>query len=116
MKVFLSVILSGAVVFSLVQSTEVKASNFAQNMCDYVAADDKKRMRSFLKSNRMKIRKIFSGIQCNGKNLVAFASDANANQTGEFILNKLPKKDVEDILATISSPSLKAAAEKRING
>ena len=97
MKGLLSVVLSGAVLLSLVAAPEVQASNIAQNMCDYVAADDKTRMRSFLKANRMKIRKIFSGIQCNGKNLVAFASDANANETGEFILSKLPKKDVEDI-------------------
>lgn len=116
MKGLLSVVLSGVVLVSLVQAPEAKASNIAQNMCDYVAANDKNRMRSFLKTNRMKIRSIFSGIQCNGKNLVAFASDANANETGEFIINKLPKNDVQEILATITSPGLKAAAEKRING
>jgi len=98
--------------FSPVESAN--ASGYAQNICEYVSADDKKRLRSFLKSNKLKIRKIFDGIQCNGKNMLAFASEQNAIQTGTLIINKLPKKKVESNLASLSS-GLVDAANKRIN-
>ena len=80
------------------------------------AADDKKRMRSFLKSNKLKIRNVFDGIQCNGQNLVAFAGKNNAIKTGTLMLGKLPKAKVEGILATINSAELTVVAQKRING
>lgn len=38
-----------------------KSASVAQNLCEYVAADDKKRMRSFLKTNKLKVRSVFKG-------------------------------------------------------
>ena len=67
------------------------ASSMAQSLCEYVSADDKKRLRSFLKSNNLKIRKVFDGVQCNGQDLLAFASSNNAVKTGAMMINKLPK-------------------------
>lgn len=91
-------------------------ANIAENLCQYVSADDKKRLRSYLKSNKLKIRNIFSGIQCNGKDLLAFASDNNAVATGSLMISKLPKKTVANSMASITSAELVAAANKRVNG
>ncbi|XQW86410.1 DUF3718 domain-containing protein [Thalassotalea piscium] len=98
-----------------VTSPKASASDVAQTMCNYVAADDKQRLRSFLKTNKIKIRSVFKGIQCNGKNLVAFASEKNANETGELMISKLPKKIVAGIMTSITSSELAAIAEKRVN-
>ena len=94
----------------------VHAGDIAQTLCEYVSADDKSRMRSYLKSNKIKIRNVFDGIQCNGQNLLAFASQKNSLVTGTLMINKLPKRKVEGVLASIQSPELTAAAQKRING
>ena len=103
---------------SIVTTPQAKAANIAQSVCEYVAADDKKRMRSFLKTNKLKIRSIFNGIQCNGKNLLVFAADRGSVQTGSMMISKLPKKVVSANLALLqnaSQPLLKAA-NKRVNG
>lgn len=91
------------------------ASNVAQTLCEYVSADDKKRLRSYLKTNKLKIRQIFDGVQCNGQNLLSFASSKNAVKTGTLMINKLPKAKVSKVLASISSTELNAAAQKRIS-
>ena len=57
------------VVMVSVMSAPVQA-NVAQALCEYVAVDDKKRLRSFLKTNKLKIRSIFKGVQCNNMNLL----------------------------------------------
>ncbi|WP_274049925.1 DUF3718 domain-containing protein [Thalassomonas haliotis] len=92
------------------------AADIAQSICEYVSADDKGRLRSFLKSNKIKIRNVFDGVQCNGQNLLAFASQKNSLVTGTLMINKLPKRKVEGVLASIQSAELTAAAQKRING
>jgi hypothetical protein len=88
---------------SIVFAPQAQASNIAQNLCDYVAADDKKRMRSYLKSNKLKLRAIFDGVQCNGKNLLVFASDNNAVKTGSLMISKLPKKVISNNLTSLES-------------
>ena len=70
---------------SVVSVPKVQAANIAQSVCEYVAADDKKRMRSFLKTNKLKIRNIFSGIQCNGQNLLEFAKYFSMNKVKCYI-------------------------------
>ena len=97
-------------------TTPVKAADVGQTVCEYVAADDKARLRSYLKSNKLKIRNIFDGLACNGSNLLAFADSQNAVNTGSLIIAKLPKKVVSANLAAITSAELSAAANKRVNG
>jgi hypothetical protein len=103
---------------SVVSTPQAHAANVAQSICEYVAADDKKRMRSFLKTNKLKIRRIFEGIQCNGKNLLIFASDNGSVATGTLIIRKLPKKIVSANLAALQSGSqpLIDAAKERVGG
>ncbi len=90
------------------------ASNIAQSVCEYIAADDKKRLRSYLKANRLKVRYIFADIECNGVNLLAFAAKAKAIKTGTLMINKLPKGALADVVATIDFPTLSAVAQKRL--
>jgi hypothetical protein len=101
----------------IANAPKANAANIAQSICEYVAADDKKRMRSFLKTNKLKIRSIFSGIQCNGKNLLAFASAKGSVKTGSLMISKLPKKTVSANLTVLQSGSqpLIDAANKRVS-
>ena len=97
-------------------SQNTQAQNIAKSLCEYVSVDDKSRLRSFLKTNKLKIRNIFDDVQCNGQNLVAFAGTSNAIETGTLMLGRLPKNKVEELLSSITSPQLAEAAKKRING
>jgi len=102
---------------SVVTTPKAHAANIAQSLCEYVAADDKKRMRSFLKTNKLKIRRIFEGIQCNGKNLLEFASVSGSVKTGSLMISKLPKKVVSANLASLQTGSqpLIDAANARVS-
>mgnify|MGYP003959548111 FL=1 len=102
---------------TVVTTPQAQAANIAQSVCEYVAADDKKRMRSFLKTNKLKIRSIFKGIQCNGKNLLVFAAAQGSVETGSMMISRLPKKVVSanlDLLQSGSQPLLEAA-NKRVS-
>lgn len=91
-------------------------ASIAQSLCEYVSADDKNRFRSFLKSNKLKIRNVFDGVKCNGQNLLEFASANNAVKTGSLVISKLPKKTVAASIASITSAELVKAANERVNG
>lgn len=114
MKNLVTVIL---VTFILLATTpKAQANNIAQNLCEFVAADAKSKLRSYLKSQRIKIRRVFDTVECNGQNLLQFAASANANETGAMMIGKLPKSVVSDNLTALANTGLRAAAEKRVNG
>jgi hypothetical protein len=96
-------------------SPKASAYNMAQNICEYVAADDKRRFRSLLKAQRVKIRSIFGDITCNGKNLLFFAAEKNSDKVGEMIIKKLPKKTLRLLIdeLTATSATLGAIAKER---
>ena len=102
---------------SIVSAPKAEAANIAQSLCEYVAADDKKRMRSFLKSNKLKIRSVFDSIQCNGKNMLVFAAEKGSDETGSLMISKLPKNVVSANLALIQNGSqpLIDAANARVS-
>ena len=90
--------------------------SFSLRVCEYVSVNDKRRLRSFLKDRKLKIRSIFDGLKCNGQNLLEFAAASNALDAGELIINKLPVKTVTANLDSIKKHSahLATVAEKRI--
>ncbi|PCI59373.1 MAG: hypothetical protein COB35_11605 [Gammaproteobacteria bacterium] len=92
------------------------AANVSLSICEYVAVNDKRRLRSFLKSNKLKIRKIFKGLKCNGKNILIFAADKKSIATGEMIIGKLSKKIIKKNIDELGkySEELLVAAKKRI--
>jgi len=116
-KLFIASTFTALTVTSLVSVPQAQAANVAQSVCEYVAADDKKRMRSFLKTNKLKIRNIFGGVQCNGVNLLEFAVNKGAVETGTLMINKLPKKVVSAHLANIQGgvQALIDAANARVS-
>ena len=93
-----------------------KADNMSLRICEYVSVNDKTRLRSFLKSKKLKVRSIFKDIQCNRQNLLEFAASSNALDVGEFIINKLPVKIVTANVENIykHSAHLANVAKKRI--
>jgi uncharacterized protein DUF3718 len=114
MKKFLLVPAIAVLSFSV--TPVATASNLAQSLCEYVSVDDKKRLRSFLKSNKLKIRNVFDGVQCNGQNLLEFASANNAIDTGSLMINKLSKNTVKSHIASITASELAVVANERVNG
>jgi hypothetical protein len=98
---------------TLSTSLTTHAADLATNLCEYAASDDKKRMRNFLKDNKLKIRSVFKGIQCNGKNLLEFADSRNSTNVGVFIIAKLPKKSVKSSMANLTNADLQAKAADR---
>jgi hypothetical protein len=91
------------------------AYDAATDICEYVAADDKKRLRSLLKTQRIKIRSIFGDVACNGQNLLFFAASRNSEEVGEMIIKKLPKKTLSSLIdeLTVISATLGAIAKER---
>jgi hypothetical protein len=111
-KLLIASTITFLILTSAVTTPKAQAADIATSICQYVASDDKKRMRSFLKTNKLKIRRIFGGIQCNGKNLLEFASTSGSVKTGSLMISKLPKKVVSANLAflqTGSQPLIDAA-------
>ncbi|KZN52038.1 DUF3718 domain-containing protein [Pseudoalteromonas luteoviolacea] len=78
-------------------SSETKANDqLAVTLCEYIAVDDKGRVRKALKSSRVKVRNIFGSIQCNGNNILRHAIASNAVETGKLIVKGLPKSALSD--------------------
>jgi len=96
-------------------SPESTANNIGKNICEYVAADDKKRLRSFLKTQHIKLRSIFGDVTCNGKNILLFAAVRNSEKVGKMIIKKLPKKTLLLLIdeLTTTSANLGAIARER---
>ena len=88
----LPTLLCGAVVtLTLVPApAAVVDDQLAASMCDYVAADDKNRLRKVLSDYRLRLRNIYDGVVCNGESLIRHAFKSNANDVGEFIVKQLP--------------------------
>lgn len=72
----------------------VADDQLAASMCDYVAADDKNRLRKVLSDYRLRLRNIYDGVVCNGESLIRHAFKSNANDVGEFIVKQLPGSSV----------------------
>ena len=77
-------------VAALVSPVAVADDQLAASMCDYVAADDKNRLRKVLSDYRLRLRNIYDGVVCNGESLVRHAFKSNAADVGEFIVKQLP--------------------------
>ena len=101
--------------FLLVVPTESEAYNLSQSICEFIAADDKKRLRKLQKTNKFKFRKIFKSVRCNNDNILIFAARRNANDVGELLIKKLPKKIIAENMGELEglSATLAEIAKKR---
>ncbi len=111
-------LVSSLVALSAISATPVQAAdNMALRICEYVEANDKSRLRSFLKQNKLKIKSIFNDVNCNGDNLIIFAAKNSALEVGEFVIGKTPAKMVEANIAELEKYSAHLAedAKDRVN-
>jgi len=97
--------------FSVYTPVTKAADSIALRICEYVSVNDSKRLRKFLKERKLKIRTIFNSFKCNGQNLLVFAAKSNALDTGELIINKLPKEIVAENMKEVASHSAHLAAK-----
>ena len=107
------ILLSALLTASYFIAPSAKADNISLRICEYVQANDKNRLRSYLKQNKLKMRKIYSGLECNGDSLLIFAAKANGLEVGEFIIGKLPSKKVALEIDAIAKHSAHLAEEAR---
>lgn len=98
---------------SVITAAPAQAEGLSLRICEYVQANDKSRLRSFLKQNKLKIRNIYKGLECNGSTLLIFAAKSNALEVGEFIIGKLPSKKVKAEIDNLAKYSAHLAEEAR---
>jgi len=71
---------------------QVEAGNVAQSICGYVQSDHKSRLRDQLRANKIKLKRIYSGLTCNNSSLLRFAMLNDADNAGAFIAKRLSVK------------------------
>ncbi|GAA5217454.1 DUF3718 domain-containing protein [Corallincola platygyrae] len=91
----LSAVAAASLALSALIPTQAVANDaFAQSLCGYVAADDPGRLRKKLKENKLRLRKVYDDILCDGSSMLKFAIEKGSVGAGEFITKKLPKKSL----------------------
>ncbi|GHE85091.1 DUF3718 domain-containing protein [Thalassotalea profundi] len=90
--------------------------NISLRICEYVAANDKSRLRSYLKQNKLKLRDVYDKIMCNEQNLLVFSASNSALETGEFVIGNTSVKEVTANIAEIAkySKHLEEKAKERV--
>ena len=107
-------LVSSMITASLIAVPSVQAADAtAKRICEYISVDDKTRLRSFLKQNKLKVRNIYKGLTCNGDNLLVFSARSKALDTGEFIIGKISKKIVAENIEAIEKHSAHLAEDAR---
>jgi len=117
MKLFYNIFIISIVIISSLYIPKSYGFNVAQNICEYVAVDDKGRLRKLLKSNRLKLRKVFHDVSCDNDNILIFAAKKKADEIGQLLIKKLPKSVISSNLENLASlsPPLAEIAKARIN-
>ncbi|NMP29994.1 DUF3718 domain-containing protein [Thalassotalea sp. M1531] len=111
---FKNIVLLSAVVFFVLPLT-IEANNLAQSTCEYIAADNKKRLRALLKDNRLKVKTLNKMVFCDNKDILLFADEKKAFEVGKMIVKKLPKKIIRKALPSLQHEALITAANDRVN-
>lgn len=76
-------------------SKSAEANQLALSLCTYVQGDDTMRMRKKLRDSRVRVRDIYTGIQCNGQSLLQFAMTNGSQDIGEFIVGRLSVEELK---------------------
>jgi len=94
-------------------STANASDNLSLRICEYVQANDKQRLRKFLKQKKIKIRSVFKDLRCNGANLLVFAAQSKSLDVGDFMIGKLPSKVVSLEIENIEKHSAHLAEKAK---
>ncbi|MDP2560852.1 DUF3718 domain-containing protein [Psychrobium sp. 1_MG-2023] len=74
-------------------STPAQASDQVTTaICGYVESDHKSRLRDQLRSNKIKLKKVYNRISCDGQSLLRYAMVKDADSVGSFIAKRLSAK------------------------
>ncbi|ABZ75486.1 conserved hypothetical protein [Shewanella halifaxensis HAW-EB4] len=113
----LSLSIATLIVASSISVSSTATANqdqLAANICNYVQADDKNRLRKKLKESRVKLRNIYSGVSCGGDSLLRTALKSGSNKVGTFVAKRLPASDLNEVEA--DGQSIVAWAESNGHG
>ncbi|WP_448550344.1 DUF3718 domain-containing protein [Thalassotalea fusca] len=94
-------------------STAYADDSMSLRICEYIQANDKQRLRNFLKQKKVKIRNIYQDLLCNNDNILVFAAKSNSLDVGEFIIGKLPSKYVASEIDNITQHSAHLAEKAK---
>ena len=64
-----------------------------QSLCEYTKANDRSRIRKRLKQARLKFRKVYPTIQCEGMSMLDYAIANNAEDVIKFIETQISSDD-----------------------
>ena len=84
----------------------------AENICIYVAEDNKRLFNKVLRKNNMVLKRVHGAVRCNGRSLLEFADDKGSTKTGSYIISRLPKSKVSKV--TLKDEVLQKAKDKRL--
>ena len=85
--VFLTLFLAPVLVTKPIYSDDFLL--LATALCDYTKANDRSKIRKKLKRFKLKLRKVYEGITCDGMTLHAFAVANNAEDVVKFYETKI---------------------------
>ena len=90
-KLISTTLISAAIIGSFSFTAPAKADDLyvlATSLCEYTKANDRNEIRKVLKKSRLKIRRIYNDIQCNGMSLYDFAKANDANEVMAYYRKK----------------------------
>jgi hypothetical protein len=89
-------IFATTVVFAGTANADVNSD--LQNICTIVKADDKgelrKKMKKVQNEYKLKLQDYYTGISCGGQSLIRTAFLAQANESGQLMVKKMPKSQL----------------------
>ncbi|WP_026376176.1 DUF3718 domain-containing protein [Aestuariibacter salexigens] len=98
LKIAQATLLTVAASASFVGTAQADVNDALQNICTIVQANDKgelrKKMRTVENDFKLKLQDYYNGITCSGESLIRTAFKANALETGELLVKKMPKSQL----------------------
>ncbi len=100
MKYLLIAVFSTLLVFSPTESKAGDLDTLISSLCDYAKNNNRASMRKKLKQSRIKLRKIYKGVQCGasdgfeGGSLLRVSTYFGAFDSAKFIATKIGSKGV----------------------
>lgn len=109
-------ILISTVSLSLLSTKSFADDGISLRICEYVQANDKQRLRKYLKTKKLKVRTFFDDLKCNGDNVLVFSAKSQALDVGDFLISKLRSKTVAAEIDALKAHSahLASSAQERI--
>lgn len=98
LKIVKTSIAIAAASFVFAGTAHADVNDALQNICTIVKADDKSELRKKMKTVqtdfRLKLQDYYTGITCDGESLIRTAFKNNAVESGELLVKKMPKSQL----------------------